>query len=1007
MGIGISNVSRNSADYIQYLKDQLEQITDSKERKDLEKEMGLVRHQEYNLMGLSNDEIKEKETEHNSQRLQELKAIKAENLQRFTRCSGALADEYGLTGALDDDKLTSIAELQMGIDPRTAPFVQPKTHYNKTIIDPYSYHITDSNTGSHTYLNKDDMKNGYVMRDREKIEFKAQEIKHYDISLTKREIENGWVKNSTGQLVHFKESDITVTSEIKRKNATEMVYTMDSSFSYLYQLMPENDKKEFEKLFFDSVAYTRETVFEPIIKDSTGKSGKIISSSFMHLGNREGEPFVHIHDDISNLLKLEDGTIRAMEMDAIKDPNFHKKADAIFTAKLIENMQEKLPQYKMEAYDKNNQKIVIDSVTQEVKNWRVAFDDESLAKIKEKSKARVDIENILERETKDENSRYSKQKSDLEKSFTSGDFDKFAYKKKISALDQSHKNKLKHINSTKHKNQVHGMIKNKKKDESLDKQSERLSQSVSDMSLKFKADADVGPMMIISQKDTYSDQNCIDKLLTTEIYFNENQLTTEFVKKYGSSGKERAEQYIKNLKEDKKSDIIVAGKSEKGTKKEIFTSKSLIRQELQNVEIMQTLMDKQNKTALNDKKIKNGIAQAQQEISNEINSKIGDPSKHINFKLNEGQTELVKATFNNSRANICIGVPGSGKSTALKVISKIAKEEGFTTYGLGPTNKVASALKDDTSIDENRTIHSFNSKLEDGAIKLDNKSIVFIDESSMVGVRQFNQLLKHVDKAGAKIVMIGDHNQLSSVEIGSTMHECLKNSDIQKHQENIVVLDEINRQKNEVALSIAESTSLAKIYKTGNIDEVKKTGAHIEKAFDIMEKNDQIKYFDTTEEKISALATDYVSDMNKPADKLVLACENKSVDAVNSEIQQKRFEKGELSQESLSNGKQDFHVGDRVIMTAKSEFKKQDKDAHKVVWDNFKKTKEAKELFSEFKKGKIDEKDFKEQQKSKLSEYKKTNGAKDDQFSNGDFGTIKNIRNGKAEISFDNGKVNE
>ena len=51
-------------------------------------------------------------------------------------------------------------------------------------------------------------------------------------------------------------------------------------------------------------------------------------------------------------------------------------------------------------------------------------------------------------------------------------------------------------------------------------------------------------------------------------------------------------------------------------------------------------------------------------------------------------------------------------------------------------------------------------------LTLDSKSILVIDEAGMVGSRQLHRLITEVERAGARLVLVGDDKQLQSIDAG-------------------------------------------------------------------------------------------------------------------------------------------------------------------------------------------------------------------------------------------------
>lgn len=71
---------------------------------------------------------------------------------------------------------------------------------------------------------------------------------------------------------------------------------------------------------------------------------------------------------------------------------------------------------------------------------------------------------------------------------------------------------------------------------------------------------------------------------------------------------------------------------------------------------------------------------------------------------------------------------------------------------------------------------------------LENSSVVVVDEAGMVGTRQLDTLLDHAERAGAKVVLIGDDKQLPEIAAGGAFRAL-------KEQLPSIELTEVRRQK--------------------------------------------------------------------------------------------------------------------------------------------------------------------------------------------------------------------
>lgn len=106
------------------------------------------------------------------------------------------------------------------------------------------------------------------------------------------------------------------------------------------------------------------------------------------------------------------------------------------------------------------------------------------------------------------------------------------------------------------------------------------------------------------------------------------------------------------------------------------------------------------------------------------------------------------------------GVAGAGKTFTMKRAFDEARTAGYSVLGLAPTNKAAGELRAATG--EGKTLASFLSS----DIELNEKSIVVLDEAGMVGTSDMFALMQRVERAGARLVIVGDIEQLKAVSAG-------------------------------------------------------------------------------------------------------------------------------------------------------------------------------------------------------------------------------------------------
>ncbi len=115
---------------------------------------------------------------------------------------------------------------------------------------------------------------------------------------------------------------------------------------------------------------------------------------------------------------------------------------------------------------------------------------------------------------------------------------------------------------------------------------------------------------------------------------------------------------------------------------------------------------------------------------------------------------------------IVVGYAGTGKSAMLGVAREAWEAAGYEVRGVALSGIAAENLESGSGI-SSRTIASLEHGWGQGRDVLTARDVLVIDEAGMVGTRQLERVLSHAAEAGAKVVLIGDPQQLQSIEAGA------------------------------------------------------------------------------------------------------------------------------------------------------------------------------------------------------------------------------------------------
>ncbi|CCD87283.1 putative conjugal transfer protein; TraA [Bradyrhizobium sp. ORS 285] len=141
--------------------------------------------------------------------------------------------------------------------------------------------------------------------------------------------------------------------------------------------------------------------------------------------------------------------------------------------------------------------------------------------------------------------------------------------------------------------------------------------------------------------------------------------------------------------------------------------------------------------------------------------------------LSSEQAEALAHVTDGRDLGVVVGHAGTGKSAMLGVAREAWEAAGFEVRGVALSGIAAENLGSGSGI-VSRTIASLEHGWEQGRDLLNSRDVLVIDEAGMVGTRQLERVLSHAAEAGAKVVLVGDPQQLQAIEAGAafrSIHE--------------------------------------------------------------------------------------------------------------------------------------------------------------------------------------------------------------------------------------------
>jgi conjugative relaxase-like TrwC/TraI family protein len=259
----------------------------------------------------------------------------------------------------------------------------------------------------------------------------------------------------------------------------------------------------------------------------------------------------------------------------------------------------------------------------------------------------------------------------------------------------------------------------------------------------------------------------------------------------------------------------------------------------------------------------------------------------------EDQAAMVRdLTQGGAGVAVVVGRAGSGKTWALGLAREAFELDGYQVLGCAPTGIATVGLADEGFADA-RTIDRLLLDLGRGRTELDGRTVLVVDEAAMVGTRKLAPLLHHAERAGAKVVLVGDDRQFASIQAGGGFRALrlrLGASELT-----------VNRRQVEA-------------WEQRAIDDVR--AGNLEQAIAAYAEHDRIRAFEGRDDRDRALVADWWQAHQAGEQPVIYAHRRAQVDQLNAVCQRLRAEAGQLGPERLAVGDRSFAVGDVVVLGA-------------------------------------------------------------------------------------------
>jgi Ti-type conjugative transfer relaxase TraA len=261
-------------------------------------------------------------------------------------------------------------------------------------------------------------------------------------------------------------------------------------------------------------------------------------------------------------------------------------------------------------------------------------------------------------------------------------------------------------------------------------------------------------------------------------------------------------------------------------------------------------------------------------------------------RLSEEQRTAIKHLAGGERIAAVIGRAGAGKTTMMKAAREAWETAGYRVIGGALAGKAAEGLEKEAGI-VSRTLSSWELRWKQGRNQLDDKTVFVLDEAGMVSSRQMALFVEAVTKAGAKLVLVGDPEQLQPIEAGAAFRAIADRI-------GYAELETIYRQRQQWMRDA--SLDLAR----GNVG----------KAVDAYRAHGQVTGSDLKAQAVESLIADWDRDHDPSKTSLILAHLRRDVRMLNEMARARLVERGVIADGfafKTEDGSHMFATGDQIV----------------------------------------------------------------------------------------------
>lgn len=235
----------------------------------------------------------------------------------------------------------------------------------------------------------------------------------------------------------------------------------------------------------------------------------------------------------------------------------------------------------------------------------------------------------------------------------------------------------------------------------------------------------------------------LDAITHSQATFTRRDLAA-FVHRH-SDGKDQFDRVLSAVQSA--ADIVALGRDGRG--QERFTSRGMIASEARLEQAAMAM-----------------AASAKHRVDPAAQARAIEAARQRGLVLSGEQRAAFEHVTRGEGLSVIIGYAGTGKSAMLGVAKEAWEASGYRVRGAALSGIAAENLEGGSAI-PSRTLASLEHAWSKGNDRLGARDVLVIDEAGMIGTRQMERVVSAARDAGAKVVLVGDPQQLQAIEAGA------------------------------------------------------------------------------------------------------------------------------------------------------------------------------------------------------------------------------------------------